>query len=286
MKSYSFRHLLAAAVPLLSMAGALAGFRLFCSLMEVTEVQTGTVTIGVWSQIFMALICTFLCGLIALWWAGGYFFYIYQCILFQLRISARAPSLPSWAPVVLKVLISGSLSVSFLAGPQQAHALTVESSKTRVSQTSETRPMLNSLEEQLNTQPRTENYGDPSRTVSSPSSATPLFGSAAPETSTSVTLVSAQSTPSVSPLFGGFTSPSQDYKNTTLEQTSNGNAGYSHYTVKPGDSLWSIAENHMPEEASGAEVLHFVHQLQGLNIDSIPTLDSYIFPGQQILLPQ
>ncbi|WP_326502502.1 LysM peptidoglycan-binding domain-containing protein [Rothia nasimurium] len=58
------------------------------------------------------------------------------------------------------------------------------------------------------------------------------------------------------------------------------------YTVAPGDSLWSIAEDQLTPDASGAEVLALVHTIWQLNQKTIPTLDTLIFPGQTITLPR
>lgn len=290
MRSYGFRHLLAAAVPLLSITGALTGFYLFCSLIEATEVPTKAVTAETWSQIFITLISTFACSLIALWWSSSYFLYIYRFMLFKLRISTRAPAFPQWAPSALKVLISGSLSVGLIAGPQQAHALSADNSTTSISQTAETTPAAISAGGQDKTPSMAEDYEVGTYSTSqygAPSSSiTPLFSSSPSAKPVPVTLISSHSTQTISPLFGGFASASQQTENSELEQTGNGNTGSSHYTVKLGDSLWSIAENHMPKTASGAEILHCVHELQRLNSNLIPTLDSYIFPGQEILLPR
>ncbi|WP_237208364.1 LysM peptidoglycan-binding domain-containing protein [Rothia nasimurium] len=54
------------------------------------------------------------------------------------------------------------------------------------------------------------------------------------------------------------------------------------YTVVSGDTLWSIAEKHLPATASGAEIFDAVRSIQLSNQDSIPTLDALIFPGQTI----
>lgn len=290
MRSYGFRHLLAAAVPLLSMTGALTGSYLFFTFIEAAEVPAKAVTAETWSQIFITLMSTFACGLIALWWSSSYFLYIYRLILFNLRISTRVPSFPRWAPSALKVLISGSLSVSLIAGPQQAQALTANDSSISVSQTAETTPAIISAEGQDNIPPMPEEYGEGAYSASehgAPSSSiTPLFASSTPPKPVAVTLASSHSRQTISPLFGGLTSTSQQTETSPPKQNGKGNAGSSHYRVKPGDSLWSIAENHMPKTASGAEILHCVHEIQGLNSNLIPTLDSYIFPGQEIILPR
>ncbi|WP_421084604.1 LysM peptidoglycan-binding domain-containing protein [Rothia nasimurium] len=84
----------------------------------------------------------------------------------------------------------------------------------------------------------------------------------------------------ISPFFGASqrSAVGEDVKGTGADT---GNAPL-FYTVVAGDTLWSIAEKHLPASATGAEVLAAVYAIQESNQDLIPTLDSLIFSGQTL----
>lgn len=55
--------------------------------------------------------------------------------------------------------------------------------------------------------------------------------------------------------------------------------GYVSYVVKSGDSLWSIAEDNLPED--GADISGFVKELKHIN----KLQSDYIYDGQLLAVP-
>lgn len=286
VRNHSFRILLAGAIPALSLAGALAGLHLFMSLTESMKSTVGGTTVAEWAQVFTALLVVSLCCFITLWWTSSYLYFVYRLILFELKMTTYTPSVPTWAPSVLKMLIGGSLSISLIGGPQQAYAFTDVSntpSITRISQTES--PLFTAPLPRKDQQPSIKYPSDIQATkpgTDSPTSFSPLFNNYSPASYQSTTALNVSRHHMISPLFGGVpsltnSSPPEGSFATTPKDN--------RYTVTHGDSLWSIAEKHLPEHASGTEVLNMVHQIQHLNSAAIPTLETVIFPGQQIVLP-
>lgn len=290
MRFHAFRHLLAGVLPLFSLSGAALGFRLFLSSAESAEAYRGFASVGVWPQIFTTLISALICTTITLWWVASYFCYFYQLILFKFQVSNRAPSLPLWAPSMLKILVSGSIGMSLFVGPQHAHASTPEGMQFP-QQTAITAPI--DSQEARHDKPQLKPIGSQgqegsSRTQISPSlSVSPLFSLNPAESPAPITVIPSAAQRSISPLFGGGipTPPTHSNPGFTPGPNSNSIDRDNCYTVQQGDSLWAIAEKQMPRQASGSEILHRIHEIQRLNSEIIPTLDTFIFPGQQILLP-
>lgn len=56
--------------------------------------------------------------------------------------------------------------------------------------------------------------------------------------------------------------------------------------VRPGDSLWAIAEEHLPAGASLGAVASYTRALHDINADLIGTDPDLIHPGQHLELPQ
>lgn len=286
MSSYSLRVLIAGAVPALSLTGALAGYRLFMSLAGSMNATANSGTAAEWAQAFAVLLVIVLCSFITLWWTSGYLCFLYRLILFVFKRTSRTPSVPAWAPSILKMLIGSSLSISLITGMQQAHALTDPGSAPHTSQTVEapsplfTAPELSQDNEQSASSESATQV--PPLKATDPASFNPLFKAPPPDPSQAIITVSSSKHQAISPLFGGLPSPNE----TLPDEDPPTKSSTDHlYTVVPGDSLWSIAEKHLPEHASGAEVLSLVNEIQRANPTTIPTLETLIFPGQQIILP-
>jgi Tfp pilus assembly protein FimV len=59
------------------------------------------------------------------------------------------------------------------------------------------------------------------------------------------------------------------------------------YSVRPNDSLWTIAEFMLGKRATNAQIARLVDRIWHLNAKRIGTGDpSLIMPGQRLLLPR
>lgn len=290
VKSRSFRIFIVGGIPLLSAAGGLLGYRLLIFLMHSSEASTGPKAFTDWVQIFATLITILVCCVITLWWTSSYLYFIVQLALFKVKLTTATPRLPAWAPTILKVLVSSSLGLGLIAGPQVAHAATNGDGSHSITQASQklnplfSRPGAENLQE-LPPESQVTNTVNPPEHDISPQ-AVPLFTGSSNLPQRSIITVSTNSYPSISPLFGGL--PAQQEKESEPSSQEGLPARQpvnSYYAVEPGDSLWSIAESRLPAHATGAEVLNLIQEIQRLNNTAIPTLDAFIFPGQQIVLP-
>lgn len=304
MKSRLFALCVANLVPLLALGGAGTSALLIHSLHEESRQSLGLATYApsTWMSILACAITGIFCLCIALWWLAS--LAIYYGALARSRQAETHMQLPTWAPSLLKTLAGASLGLGALA-PAQAYALPAEGaiSVSATIHTGETGsplfPQTSHASEKLKTPPDTPPLA---------SAVSPFFTQAKEQTGVTVLSVSSTSYHPISPLFGGGSRVQQEpldsnqqkatapQNNPTVEQNhaeiaapsrampdrSSANA----YTVAPGDSLWSIAEDRLPAEASGTDVLELVHTIWQLNQDTIPTLDTLIFPGQIITLPR
>lgn len=274
MKSRAFALCTANLVPLLALGGAGASSMLLNVLLEEGNQRLGLAsrTPGTWISVLACAIAGLLCLCIALWWIAGLAYY-YSALARAHRSTVHI-RLPAWAPGLLKTLAGASLGLGALA-PTQAYALP---SELAVSVTAE--PLhSNETSSPLFAQASQAAHDVEPLSASSPlaSTASPFFSQGQTQEQSTITVlpVSTTSYQPISPLFSGSAHTLPD----TSEHTE------ATYTVTPGDSLWSIAENQLAPDASGAEVLALVHAIWQLNQDSIPTLDTLIFPGQTITLP-
>lgn len=261
-------------IPLLALSGAGASGMLLHSLLSEGNQDLGLTSRspGTWMSLLVCAITGLLCLCIALWWLAGLVFY--YSALARARRSPLHIQLPAWAPGLLKTLAGASLGLGALA-PAQAYALPSEQaiSVTARVHNGETSSPLFPQASQINHD--VEALSADSTLVSATS---PLFSPEQTQERATVTVlpVTARSYQPISPLFGGGTRVQPDFSEDVAATT---------YTVAPGDSLWSIAEDHLAPDASGAEVLALVHTIWQLNQKTIPTLDTLIFPGQTITLP-
>lgn len=285
MRYISLRFLVAGAVPALSIAGALAGYRLLRNLLASPSIASVTD----WAQIFIVLLSILVSGMIGLWWASSYLHFLAQLILFKFKIRSNIPHLPRWAPSVLKVLVSGSITASLLVGPQAAHAVTRTDNGPYINQAvaKQPTPLLSSSTSTESTLSHSED-----RIIAAPKAnpslhaVSPLFEASTNIAQDSITPVNSQHGQTISPLFGRAPNQAQEDISSELDENKPAKPPtFSLYRVKPGDSLWLIAENYLPPQASGAEVLNLMSKIQDLNSEAIPTLETVIFPGQQIKLP-
>jgi nucleoid-associated protein YgaU len=56
--------------------------------------------------------------------------------------------------------------------------------------------------------------------------------------------------------------------------------------VLPGDSLWAIAEDHLPTDSSDAQITVGWHALYAANRAAIGPDPDHIEPGQRLRLPR
>lgn len=262
-------------IPLLALGGAGASGILLHSLLSEGSQGPGLISRspGTWMSLLVCAIAGLLCLCIALWWLAGLVFY--YSALARARRSTLHIQLPAWAPGLLKTLAGASLGLGALA-PTQAYALPSEQaiSVTARVHNGETSSPLFPQASQITHD--VETFSADSAPVSATS---PLFSPGQTQGRATVTVlpVTTKSYQPISPLFGGGTRVQPDFSEDVAATT---------YTVAPGDSLWSIAEDQLTPDASGAEVLTLVHTIWQLNQKTIPTLDTLIFPGQTITLPR
>lgn len=272
MNSRAFALCVANLVPLLALGGAgISGVLLHLLLVEDHQ-SLGIISHdpGTWVSLLACAIAGLLCLGIALWWIAGLVYY-YGALVHARRSTVHL-RLPAWAPGLLKTLAGASLGLGALA-PTQAYALPLEQSISATVRSGEASSPLFARTSQA-----AHNVDALSARSPLVSTASPFFSQSQAQEQTTLTVlpISTTSYQPISPLFSGSTRTLPDFSERTAVT----------YTVTPGDSLWSIAENQLAPDASGAEVLALVHAIWQLNQDSIPTLDTLIFPGQTITLPQ
>lgn len=303
MKSRLFALCVANLIPLLALGGAGASALLIHSLHEESRQSLGLATYApsTWMSILACAITGIFCLCIALWWLPS--LAIYYGALARSRQAETHMQLPTWVPSLLKTLAGASLGLGALA-PAQAYVPPAEGaiSVSTTIHTGETDsplfPQTSQAGEKLKTPPDTPPLA---------SAVSPFFTQAKGQAGVTVLSVSSTSYHPISPLFGGgsrvqqeplgsnqqkATAPQspateQDHSEVAAPRRAMPDGGSANaYMVAPGDSLWSIAEDRLPAEASGADVLELVHTIWQLNQDTIPTLDTLIFPGQIITLPR
>lgn len=306
MKTRVSAFIVANLVPLLALAGAGVASMMVHSLLTDKEhgLDIAPGTPGLWVSLLVCALIGLFCFCIALWWLMSLGFY-YSALLRSQRTFHQI-QLPAWAPGLLKTLAGASIGIGALNPAAQAYALPSEQAAVL------TAPMYG---DEISSPlfPHESNVASPIdgplidlRSPATPLS--PLFES--PQTQTAVTILPVKGTSyrPISPLFGGSTPLSQisgeggsNQEELSLLATpesvqfsgaSEGKDAHptenltDTYTVASGDSLWSIAESRLAPDASGAEVLALVQSIYHLNQDTIPTLDTLIFPGQTIHLPR
>ncbi len=283
MKLRMRRSVLVHSIPALSAVGW--GFATALALPLLNAVtQTNTpVAASAWADLFMCLCAALVCAAITLWWGLALLWYHLAVRTAAHQGGAAHLSIPSWAPRAVKVLATATLGFGALT-PTAAGASEVPI-QLPVAEIQEELPVSGFFSKTH--MDSTEASSD--ERTRKPS---PLFLQPTPVDQRLLVPVSQVSHQPLSPLFGALPSagqtetPSQgqreEYTPTAPSQSSE---SLTTYTVSSGDSLWSIAENLLPPEASGAEVLTLVMTIQGLNSTDIPSLDSLIFPGQIVFLP-
>lgn len=303
MRSRLFALCVANLIPLLALGGAGISALLIRSLREESRQSLGlaTYTPSTWMSILACAITGIFCLCIALWWLAS--LVIYYGALARSHQTETHMQLPAWVPSLLKTLAGASLGLGALA-PAQAYTPPAEGaiSVSATIHTGETGsllfPQTSHASEKLKTPPDSSPLA---------SAVSPFFTQAKEQTGVTVLSVSSASYHPISPLFGGGSrvqpeplgsnqqkatapqSPAAEHNHSEVAIPSRAipdGGSANAYTVAPGDSLWSIAEDRLPAEASGADVLELVHTIWQLNQDTIPTLDTLIFPGQIIPLPR
>ena len=249
-----------------------------------------------WFSWYSLVGVTILCGLIVLWWLAGFVFLGGSYIFARLRPSSYSPVVPSWAPKAMKTLAASTLGVSALMGSGFAHASAMPEAtlvagvenQLSVSQLLPRAPAAGQISQLLpegggvDPEPRQQVTVTSLRTVGEQSLPSPLFpGFYVQGPQALIVEAAANSYSGISPFFGAGQRISGGSDGGGAGPAASAGQRIT-YTVVSGDTLWSIAEKHLPATASGAEIFDVVRSIQLSNQDSIPTLDALIFPGQTI----
>lgn len=283
MKLEMRRSVLVHTVPILSAAGWGFATALALPLLNAVTQTSTPIAASAWADLFMCLCAALICAVITLWWGLALMWYHLAVRKAIHQGGAAHLAIPSWAPRAVKVLATATLGFGALT-PTAAGAGEVPIQLT-VTEVQEELPVSGFFSKT----PADSTDASPDERTREPSH---FFSQPTPVDQRLFVPVSQVSHQPLSPLFGALSSagqiatpsqgPQEEHSPTAPSQSSE---SLTTYTVSSGDTLWSIAENLLPPEASGAEILTLVMTIQGLNSADIPTLDSLIFPGQIIFLP-
>lgn len=267
---------LALFVPLASALGLAGSYALFSSRLErVSGGQPGSAT--VWGETLTSGTVFLLCCALLLWWLASF------ALAFTLSFRARRQGrtrveLPRWVPTAVKGLVTGLFSLGLLSSPAFAlNPTTVQ-------------PLSSVSAVELENAPVSEGKRPGQVTSAEIVQPSPFLPSVASpslpgqdSSSTEIVTVQLNRHLPLSPLFGR--TEQQPAANNSQQTEPKGRFAPEEYRVRPGDTLWSIAESRLPATASGADVLRLVYKLQETNSRAVPTLDTLIYPEQVLLLP-
>lgn len=233
-------------VPVLSLFALAAAKQLLKSGKNLDPVESGLI-------ILVAAVA----GMMILWWTIGLLGILRAIYTAEGRDSVQ---LPHWAPAVLRRVAVAVLGLSIFATPAQAVDITPAAEPSAISSVSapdaSVLPFFQSSTTDEAERPLVEQ---------------PLLTSQKVEMTTRQK-DTAKATPQVLPFFMSGLREESEGSSTT-------------YAVAAGDSLWSIAQAHLPESATPSEVLDFTHQIYDLNQVSIGEMDDPIFAGQILTIP-
>lgn len=268
------------AVPTVAIVASSASYSLLLNRFNLIS-QRQILEPRIWWEALACGVAFTTSSIIFLWWLLSVTVSLVLTMNASLK-GVQQVSLPSWVPTMVKATVTGLFGVGLLSSPALATTMPAVQPLSSVTQVQEHKEPL--------TLGFTSHHSDDSFSTSpSPS---PLFSASQSSvslegkgTQTEVIIAKASQHTHLSPLFGGLrksvdtpAAPPKDTETRATESTKK-------YIVQPGDTLWSIAEQQLPATASGAEVLSLVHSIQSTNTKDIPTLDSFIYPGQSITLP-
>jgi len=280
MKSKIVRIFPVVAVPAIALIGSFASYSFLTHTLHLIS-QGHSLESGTWWEALSCAVAFTLCSIVFLWW------FLSMAVSSMLAIKARIQgreqvSLPSWAPMAVKATVTGLFGLGLLSNPALASTIPAVqpfSSVTQVQQHKQQLPLG------LFLGPSDDSFGiSPSASplFSYPQSTT-LIGEEGGQMEVTVTKTSQRT--QLSPLFGGLRKSVEAPRASSQDNDPVAPVSPRVYIIQPGDTLWSIAEQHLPATPSGSEVLNLVHSIQSANSKDIPTLESFIYPRQSITLP-
>lgn len=265
MEAPQSRQLLAYLLPFLLAASSLFTFKL---THELLEQGLAGMSLESWIQLLTLSGLGLLTAGLSLWWLLALAWVFCSGLLGP----AGEHALPSWSPRLLRYLLTGSLATGLALSASAAQAAPLALEDHAIQGTAS--PFFSLAQESVAGQeasPAAEKVKSPGlETVEAVSSNRLLPLS--PFFSGQVDLVEGQEEEN--------SSEAPTNQEVALEQQAS-----TRYRVEAGDSLWSIAEQQLPPQASGQQVLAYVQALQQANADQLPSLESLIFPGQLLTLP-
>lgn len=267
-------------VPAIALIGSLASYSFLTHKLHLIS-QGHSLESGMWWEALSCAVAFTLCSIVFLWW------FLSMAVSSVLAIKAKLQgrervSLPSWAPMAVKATVTGLFGLGLLSNPALAATIPAVqplSSVTQVQQHKQQLPLG------LFLRPSDDTFGiSPAASpLFSYSRSTTLIGEEGGQVEVTVTKASQRT--QLSPLFGGLRKSVEAPRASSQDTDPGAPVSSRVYIIQPGDTLWSIAEQHLPATASGSEVLNLVHTIQSANVRDIPTLESFIYPGQSITLP-
>lgn len=287
MTNYRTSYLLAHLVPCLAMAGAALAITCALPLLPSAQQAHPYLSFNDWLLLLISSLAALACTALAVWWI------VSLCWYHTMRISQRLPSithqsLPPWLPRFIASVAAGSLSISVMTGGNQALASTpdptVQITATHSSSLGNS-PFFAGIP--LSGESTVSNQVSHSLAVPSlnPFFVSPSGGFDSPSESSHSVLLASSHQKTYQPITPLFASAQGHNPTAPLQEARQEPPTRNHHYVQAGETLWSIASQYLASDASGSEILSFVHEIQSHNRAEIPSLDSFIFPGQSLIIP-
>ncbi|MFW0179075.1 LysM peptidoglycan-binding domain-containing protein [Rothia sp. P7208] len=211
-----------------------------------------------------------LSGLVLLWWCTSIF-----CILRSYRIQQKTHqrylNLPSWIPTCLKNCSLALLGVSIICTPAQAYS----PNPTATAITCVEQDHLKPLEHEPVSAPLTTLFTSKTSQHYSPEKTSSVHHTQNSPLHHVVLSTSEKEYVPLTPLFGVTTStrnaePKSDSKD---------------YVVRKGDTLWSIAQTYLGEEATPRNTMEYSYRIYQHNQEHLRGYEAPIYPGEILVLP-